>query len=268
MNLPKALKKTVRFALIGYAGLIALLYFTQEKMIFFPEPLPQDFKFKIKGHFVEKFVSSGKDQIHSLIFKVPQSKGLIIYFHGNGGAMDTWGETASELSAEFGWDVWMVDYPGYGKSTGRVQSQEQLLKMADDIFAQAQKEYPNAKIILYGRSLGTGVAVYVASHHKVAGLILETPYTSLSDIAKGRFPFLPLFFFRYPMLSNQWIKEVDIPILILHGTEDATVPFKLGQALSELAPNATFVAVPGGRHNDLSMFPEFNQAIRKYLSNY
>src|SRR5438445_11052584 len=93
--------KSLRILVLGYVGLVILVYFFQEKIIFYPTSLPQDFKFPFKGNFEEKVVESGNDKIHSLLFKVPKSKGLIIYFHGNGGAMESWGEVASDISEKF-----------------------------------------------------------------------------------------------------------------------------------------------------------------------
>ncbi|QDK45380.1 alpha/beta hydrolase [Bdellovibrio sp. ZAP7] len=261
----------VKIATIGaasYFGILALVFFQQEKLIFFPSPLPEDFKFPFNISFEEIYIKSGDDRVHSLLLKAEQSRGVIVYFHGNAGSLEGWGEVGQTLSQQTGFDVWMIDYPGYGKSSGKISSQEQLLRIAEATLAQAKERYPTGNIILFGRSLGSGIAVYLGSDPRVKALILETPYLSLIAMAKHRFPLIPAFLMKYPMQSSEWIPKVSAPILILHGNEDEVIPFTQGKELSAISKKAVFVEINRGHHNDLEEFPKFSDSIKGFLNQH
>lgn len=264
-NLVSLIRKGLRILLLSYLGAILLVYFTQEKLIFYPSKLPQDFKFALKLKFKEHFTELADARVHSLIVTPENSRAVILYFHGNGGAMDMWSETAEELAMKTNCDVWMVDYPGYGKSTGTVTSQNQLLTMAEKILAELKQEYPGTKIILYGRSLGSGLAANLTTDSTITALILESPYYSLTHVAKSMFPYLPSVIMKYPMPSYQWIAQAHLPILMVHGNKDEIVPFQQGKALSKVAKDSTFVEIEGGHHNDLHTFPEYWKAVTDFI---
>lgn len=259
------LKRLVRVVAVSYLGVVFILYFFQEKFMFFPKVLDKEFVFQFSGTFQEKSLQIGNDNIHGLLFTVKDSRGVILYLHGNAGAMDTWGDVAAELAAKTSYDVWMVDYPGYGKSTGKIRSQEQLLEMTRSLVAEVRKTLPEQKLIIYGRSVGSGMAVAAAAENKVEGLILETPYTSLLDMAKLRFAWFPQILLKYTMPSKQWITKVQVPVLILHGDQDQVIPAEMGYALAQSSPKASCVLIPGGTHSNLSEYSSYWEAIQDYL---
>ncbi|QDK37971.1 alpha/beta hydrolase [Bdellovibrio sp. NC01] len=258
------LLKVIKIALLVYLGLIAIIYFAQDRMIFFPTKLPKDFKFNFGE---EKWTEFGGTQIHSLLIHTKDSKGIILYFHGNGGALDSWEEVANEISQKSHMDVWMVDYPGYGKSEGKVSSESQLLRVAEAVFNDVKKVYPDQKVVLFGRSLGSGLAVYLASRNEVRALVLETPYTSLLKVGKEKFPFIPDFIMKYPLPSFEWIKDAKAPIYIVHGTDDEVVPFEQGKELAALVPKAEFVVIQDGHHNDLDMYKDYWPNLLTFLES-
>lgn len=259
------LKRIIRVVAISYLGVVFLLYFFQERFIFFPKVLPADYKFQFNGDYQEKVLTAGDAQVHSLLFKVPSPRGMILYFHGNAGAMDSWGEVASELSQKTGCNVWMVDYPGFGKSTGSVRSQQQLLDIAQAFVNEVRRDYPDLRLFIYGRSVGSGIAVKTAMHNKVDGLILETPYTSLYEMAKLRFSWFPQILLKYSMPSAQWIQNVEAPILIVHGDHDQVIPAGMGYKLSQASHRSTYVLIPGGNHNNLSEFGAYWDAVMSII---
>jgi alpha-beta hydrolase superfamily lysophospholipase len=267
-RLKSSLIKIIQIGAVSYFGILALVFFKQEKLIFFPTTLPEDYQFPFNVSFEEIYIPVGNDRVHSILFKTSQPHGVILYFHGNAGAMDGWGEVAQTLSQQTGYDVWMLDYPGYGKSPGHITSQDQLLQMAKQTLEHVKERYRNTDIVLFGRSLGSGFATYLGSDPSIKAIILETPYFSLSAMAKERFPILPGFIMKYPMPSADWITKVTAPILILHGNEDEVIPFTQGKRLSEVSKRAVFVEINRGHHNDLEEFPKFWDSIKGFLNQH
>jgi pimeloyl-ACP methyl ester carboxylesterase len=258
----------IRIMVVAYLGIVILAYLFQEKIIFFPSALPSNYKFTFKGNFEEHVTKIDNEEVHSLIFHVPNSNGVILYFHGNAGALDSWGEVAENLGNKTAMDVWMIDYPGYGKSTGKISSQEQLLNIATTVMAELKEKNPAKNIFVYGRSIGSGIAAFIGSDPAVKGLILETPYISLREMANKTAPFLPSFILKYPMQSNEWITSVKCPILIVHGNQDEVIPFSQGQELSKLRGDIQFVEIPDGHHNDLDMYPLYWESIQKFFKGF
>lgn len=249
--------------------LAVFIYLFQSKLLFYPTKLAQDFVFKFALPHEEKFISYDNEKVHGLLFKAEKPKARILYFHGNGGALDSWGEVGVELSQKFSSDVLVMDYPGYGKSTGGLpKSEKELYQSAEAAFAEfvavTDKSLP---IIIYGRSLGSAVASYLAAKNTVQALILETPYTSMKEMAEQVFPLVPSFLVRYDLDNTKNIKELNIPILIIHGTQDAVVPFSQGQQLATQNSKAIFVTVQGGQHNDLSEYPTYWSSVEKFVQS-
>lgn len=246
----------------------AIIYFFQERVIFYPSKLPADFKFNFKNTSTEKVLTVGKSDIHSLYFEAKDAPGVIVYFHGNAGSLEGWGELASDFVDQTGWNIWMVDYPGYGKSTGHITSESQLHSVADAVFAEAIKLNPGKKVVIYGRSLGSGMATALAAKENVDGVVLETPFYNVEAMAKNIFPFVPGFLVRYKLASNESMKHIKAPIMVIHGTADEIVPFDQGKRLyDEHQGPKTFVEIKGGDHNSLDSTVEFWPAVIQFLKS-
>jgi fermentation-respiration switch protein FrsA (DUF1100 family) len=254
----------------GFCFIISLLvliiigiYFMQEKLIFLPTKLTSGYKYQFSEPFEELFLESEDGaRLNAVHFKIENPKGLILYFHGNAGDLSRWGEIASELIT-YHYDVLIMDYRSYGKSTGDI-SEQNLFDDANLFYKYALKSYSEDDIVVYGRSLGTAFAVFIASENNPRKLILETPFYSLEEIAKKRFPFLPVnYLLKYRFLSNDFIEAVRCPVVIFHGTKDNIVPFASGKNLSALVPEdrLTFVPIEGGAHNNLINFKEYKRGI-------
>ncbi len=243
------------------------LYFIQEKILFRPTVLAEDFEYQFSQPFEEVFLNMTDGAvINAVHFKSVNPKGVILYFHGNAGDLSRWGLIA-EYFVKQEYDVFIMDYRTYGKSTGKL-NEKVLYEDALECYKYISKLYDEADITLYGRSLGTGMAAYVASKNNPIQLILETPYYSMVDIAQHRFPFLPIRqLLKYKIPTFEFIKNVECPIAIFHGTDDIVVPIKLGKKLYEVIPEnqAKFIQIEGANHNNLIDFEAYRNGIEKIL---
>lgn len=251
------------FALIavGYALLCTLLYLAQERLIFFPERDPLGTRYAFGVPADELFIPVKGAQLHALLFHAKEPRGVILYLHGNAGSLRSWGTVAPAL-VERGYDVLMVDYRGYGQSTGQINGEAQLHADMAAVYGWLSGRYPEEQIVLYGRSLGSGLAARLAAEHRPRLLILESPYDSLEAIARRQFAFVPPFLLKYPLRTYQWIGEVRSPVVIVHGTADTVIPFTDGERLAAAVTTPIqFHPIEGGDHNDLGQFPAYQAAI-------
>ena len=173
----------------------------------------------------------------------------VLYLHGNGGGLYERSARLRILQSA-GYGVLMLAYRGYSGSTGQPSEAANVAdaKMAYDWLRGAQSAQES--IVVFGESLGTGVAVQVAADKPVAGVILDSPFTSLVDVAAGHFPFVPIrWLLRDRYMSMDHIGRVRAPLLIVHGEQDRVVPFALGQRLFAAAHQPKrHVAFPGVGH--------------------
>lgn len=242
------------------------LYFFQEKLLFLPSTLEQNYQYQFHHNFEELFLKTDENStINALHFKVEHPKGVLLYFHGNAGDLSRWGIIA-EYFVDMQYDVLIMDYRTYGKSTGKL-SEEALYSDAQYCYDYLLKQYSENEITLYGRSLGTGIASYLASKNNPKQLILETPYYSILDVAKVRFPLFPLKqVLKYHFPTYQFLSKSKCPITIIHGTDDGVVPYASGKKLSELhIEKLNFITVEGGDHNNLIEFEDYRAAITSIL---
>ncbi len=247
--------------LLGFA----IIYLQQDRFIFQRQILAQDFKFTHDAQ--ELTILSGDSvQLSTLLFKTADSlKGLILYFHGNRHSLERWGRYAPDLTA-LGYDVLMIDYRGYGKSSGR-PTETGLYLDTEAVYAWAKEKYPFTPLIYYGRSLGTGAATYLATTHLPDKVVLETPFDELKNVVPIYFRFmLHLIPLRHTFYNNRRIANIACPILILHGTQDQIVPLSSALGLKPLLkPTDQFVVIEGGRHNNLIRFEATRKALVDFL---
>ncbi len=262
---------TLKYILIGlfilYFVMGLIIYFFQERFIFLPTLLPDDFAFQFNEPFEEHFLETDNDGlINMLHFKSSESKGLIVYFHGNAGSLERWGSVV-EPFVGLGYDVLIADYRGYGKSRGP-RSQKNLLADAKQVYAFALTLKEEAKVILYGRSLGSGFASYLAGQFRPAKVILETPFYSLEAEANRRFVVYPVsWLLRYHLRSHSHLQQNEAPVYIFHGTEDKIVSYQSGVRLHENIESngGKFITLEGGFHNNLSDYSDYWEALKAIL---
>lgn len=256
--------KFLKFLIIVSFLLVIIVLFFQDIVVLHPVKLHQEYVYKFDEPFEEvDFSPQTNTRINGLLFRAKDSKGIVFYNHGNADNLQRWGRHAKDFT-KFGYDVVFYDYRGFGKSSGKF-SEKEILNDAVFLFDVIIKEYSGKKVIIYGRSLGTGVATFVAKKRKADALILETPYYNMADLGKSWLPFVPFEkFMKYKFPSNEWIKAVDSPITIFHGTSDFVVPYKSGLKLSKTA-HCKLITIEGGAHKNLATFPKYHAELKRLL---
>lgn len=265
------MKQCLKKILVGLLGIyivvMAGLVMFQQKLIFRPEKLDANYQFAFDHSFKElNFMRADGAILNALYFTVADPKGVILYFHGNKGSLKRWGAIASAFT-QYGYNVMVMDYRGYGKSLGKL-SEVNLQNDARFFYKALQQQFPEEQILVYGRSLGTHFATLVASENQPQRLILESPFTSMMDVAQARFPIIPVrYFLKFPFNSSQCMGKLSCPLTVFHGTADKVVPYSLGRQLFGQAACAdkTFITIAGGAHNDLAEFKEYTTEIERVL---
>jgi uncharacterized protein len=235
------------------AALFALIYAGQRRLLYFPDRTRTDPKaiglMSVDAH---EIVAPDGARIIIWYGRAKPGKPTLLYFHGNGGALAARAPRFERFMSE-GWGVAMMAYRGYAGSTGSPTETHNIadaLRAHDWLLAQGVAK---DAVVLYGESLGTGVATQVAAVRPVAGLILDAPYTSTYEVGARRFPFLPvarMMWDRYETRAH--IKRVACPVLILHGALDPVIPVDMGREVARLANEPkTYVEFPNGGHIDL-----------------
>ncbi|NHN36163.1 alpha/beta hydrolase [Pseudomaricurvus alcaniphilus] len=261
----KAVLALGAIGLAVYCGLALAIYLQQEQLIFPASKLPADHKFEFAYPFEEVAVPVAGAELSALHFTQANPKGLVFFIHGNAGNLETW-TTNTGYYQKVNYDLFIFDFRGYGKSTGQIESEAQLhqdVRAAWDLIAP---RYAGKPVVIYGRSIGTSLAVELARHVDAAQLILVSPFRSMREIARREFPWIPAQVLKYPLDTEQIIGEIDMPTLFLHGSRDSTIPVADSEALLALmsAP-AQLQVIEGAGHNDIQRFPEYYQALTDAL---
>jgi pimeloyl-ACP methyl ester carboxylesterase len=248
--------------------LTLLVYLFQDRFIFRPEKLKSDFKFKYDIPFKElNFDIEPGVRINGLHFYRDHPKGLILYFHGNTRSIKGWAKYARDFY-RYNYDVILVDYRGFGKSTGK-RSEKEMLDDMQVVYSALKNQYGQEHLIIYGRSLGSGFAAKLASDNKPRYLILDAPFYNFIKVIERFLPFLPIrFVLRYQLRTDRWISKVRCPVYIIHGTKDRLIPIRHSESLQKLLPRRiTLIRIHGGGHNNLPNFSEYHNFLRDILKD-
>lgn len=248
-----------------YVFICIFFYFTQHWYFFRPEILPSNFTFKYPFDFEEKtFEMEDGGSINSILFTVPNSRGIIFYFKGNSRSIKGWAKFAKDFIGN-GYDFFMMDYRGFGKSKGK-RTEDRLYNDGQQIYKWLLKRYQEKDMIIYGRSLGSGIATRIASWNNPKMLILDAPYYSFYHNIKRWGFWIPLrLLLRYQIRTDQFIKKVDAPIHIIHGNKDRLIPYSHSLKLKKLVDKITLHEIHGGGHNNLPDYPEYHEIIYDLL---
>ncbi len=252
-----------------YIVISILLFFLQDYLMFKPEKLPEDFQFYYENQEIEEYNVETRDGaiINGLRFKSKNPKGVVFYLKGNSKSIKGWGKFAVDFTRH-GYDVLMVDYRGFGKSTGK-RTQKAVKRDLQVIYNKIKENVPEKYIILYGRSLGSGFATKLASMNQPRMLILDAPYYSLSKVAKRYIPFMPLsLLIKFPMPTYKWLQYVQCPVHIIHGTDDKLIPFKTSVKLSKIKSKLTTLhSIIGGGHKNLNTFESYHKILEEIINS-
>jgi hypothetical protein len=249
-----------------YLTIGVVFYFFQHLFFFRPEILSRHFTYQYPFPFEElDFEMEDGGKINAIYFKVPNSRGVIYYLKGNSRSIKGWGKFAKDFVSN-GYDFFMMDYRGFGKSRGK-RTQTKLFDDAQYLYKWLRDRYPENRIVVFGRSLGSGIAARVASWNKPRLLILDSPYLSFYHNTNRFLFFLPLkWLMRYDIRTDQYLKSITCQTHIIHGTRDGLIPFKQSEALKKLYPDKVMLhPVEGAHHNNLPDSPEFYELLYEIL---
>lgn len=245
-----------------------VVYLVQDKFIFKPEKLSPDFQFRYDAPFREiNFDIEPGVLINGLHFHRQNSKGIILYFHGNTRSIKGWAKYARDFY-RYDYDVVLVDYRGFGKSTGK-RGEEDMMNDMQFVYERLVEEHSESNMIVYGRSLGSGFAAKLAADNHPRYLILDAPYYNFKKVVERFLPFLPWqLVLRYHLRTDKWILKVKCPVYIIHGTKDWLIPIRHSVALQKLNPRRiTLIRIHDGGHNNLPKFDEYHNFIRDILKH-
>ena len=261
--------RILKTALVLYVAGGFALYFLQEKLLFHPEVIAPDKPIDIPLPHRELNIEYAKDENMSIVVFTTSiaPNGVVLYFHGNKGNVERYAPAATTFTSK-GYEVWMVDYPGYGKSTGKI-SEQKMYDYASTLYKLAHAKFSADSLIIYGRSLGSGPATWLASKRTCHRLILETPYYSMTTVFAHFAPFYPISsFMRFRFPTGEFLTDVIAPVTIFHGTSDMTIPYSNASLLkTKLKSSDEFVTIDGGGHNDLANANVYREKMDSLLAH-
>jgi uncharacterized protein len=250
---------------LGYAGALGLLYVTQERIILPASTLAADYRFQFDQPFEEVWIPVKGASLHALHFKQPNPRGVVFFLHGNAGNLVSW-TTGLDFYRRVNYDLFIVDYRGYGKSTGHIENEAQLYADARAAYDAMAPLYRDKPIVIYGRSLGTALAASLARDVQPRLLVLVSPFSSLAASAAQAYPWAPEWVLKYPLRTDTIIGDVKSSILLIHGSEDKLIPLSHSERLKALARSPVeLLVVPGAGHSDIHKFPVYLDGLAARL---
>jgi alpha-beta hydrolase superfamily lysophospholipase len=234
--------------------------------------LPADYAFHFNMSFKEINVKYDSTTSFNILRFASSNdsikKGAVIYCHGNMENMNHYAAFIKNFT-KHGYEVWMMDYPAFGKSTGML-NESMLYRETLEVYKMVRAaHYSPDSIIIYGKSIGTGIAAQLASVRDCKRLILESPYYSIKNLAEHYCWMYPVeWMLHYKIPAYMYLKRVTAPISIFHGTDDGTIPFSNAEKLKNevFKPGDELIPVAGGHHNDVNDFPLMKQKLDSLLT--
>ena len=264
------LRSIFLYLLIFFGGIYLLyvgyVYFNQGEMIFMANKLPKDYKFEFNQDFEELNIPSFDTKIQNgLLFKTPNPKGLVFYLHGNAGSLDTWGSVAKNYT-DLGYDIFILDYRGFGKSEGEIENQDQVFQDLTFAYNKLITKYDRNKVVIIGYSIGTGLATYLASIENPKKLILQAPYYNFIELSSGRVPLVPDFLKKFKFETDKYIVKVKSPIYIFHGNKDQVISYDNSIRLQKLIkPIDKVFILDGQNHLNMNENSDFQEELKEIL---
>jgi len=266
MMIRRTLAAGAAVVVLGYAALLALLWVGQERLLFRPTPLAAAHAFALDADVHERWIDVPGARLNALHLQLPAPDGVVFFLHGNAGNLESWFVNTA-LYRSMNVDLVMIDYRGYGKSGGRIESEAQLhadVRAAWDAVAPA---YAGKRRVVYGRSLGSGLAASLAAEVQPELTVLVSAYSSMAALAAEHYPIVPGALLRYPLRTDEVIMKIRGPVLLAHGDRDTLIPLAHSERLATLSPQARLVVVPDAGHADIHRFPVYLDALRTFLAS-
>ena len=246
-------------------ALFSNLYFRQESIIFPATRLPPDHQFEFHLPFDEITIPVDGANINALYFQQENPRGLIFFLHGNAGNLDSW-TTNIDYYRRVNYDLFILDYRGYGTSTGSIESEQQLHADVRVAWNRIAPDYAEKPIVIYGRSLGAALAARLAADVDPELLVLVTPFRSMLAMAELHYPIAPEWLLRYPLRTDKLIADIRSRTLFVHGDQDLIIPLSHSYDLRELATADTeLLVIEGANHNNLHHFDSYLDGLTAEL---
>lgn len=252
----------------AYVAFLGWLWWDQEALLFHPEPLPASHDFRLPADVHELAIPVAGATLSALHLRLPRPRAVVFYLHGNGGNLDGWFSN-HDFYRQANVDLFMIDYRGYGKSSGGNVNQFQLLQDVRAAWAAMAAAYPGQvpKVVI-GRSLGSGPAAILAAEVQPALTVLVSPYCSLAELARRHYPIVPTALLRYPLDTCAAAAGIQGPLLLLHGDRDTLVPLEQSRRIQTRAPRAELVAIAGAGHDDVHRFDQYRDVLQQRLQRF
>jgi alpha-beta hydrolase superfamily lysophospholipase len=251
--------------LIAYIAICLLLYWQQERLLFFPTKVPADYRYPFTQPYTETMLPVAGAALNVVHFPHPAAEGVILYLHGNGDIIARM-EPLADFFLGLGYAVVIPDYRGYGKSTGAITSEQELHDDMAAVYRYVQELYPEDQITIYGQSMGSGFAARLAADNRPVRLILESPYDSIRAMAERQFPWLPRFLLKYQLRTDLVLPRVACPVYLIHGTADSVIPYVASEKLYALiSGEKELLTVPEAGHNLLLRDERVQTFLKKIL---
>lgn len=262
----KRMATFLTLVIIGYAGLCALIFFLQERMLFFPRPCDPRAVTQLEPW--QRSIETAQATLSGWLIPArdPGNAPLVFYFGGNAEDVSV---TGIEVSARADANFVLMNYRGYGESDG-APSERALFADALNVYdTLIDTTLHNGKVVAFGRSLGSGVAVYLASQRRIDAVVLATPYDSIRNVARRHYPWLPVSaLIRHPFDSLTLAPSLDIPALFVVAERDEIIPPAHAQQLADNWGGPTqWILISGASHNSIGADTRYWESIREFLSS-
>lgn len=252
----------------GYWVAVTIVYFIQTYFFYHPEKLPESFKFRYADTFEEIHITADDGNVISaLLFKAKPSRGVALYFKGNTKSIKGWSKFRGDFLAA-GYDFFIFDYPGFGKSSGK-PTERAIFEDCEAVYSYVKDRYGENRVVIYGRSMGSGFAARVAGMNDPALLILDSPFYSFDKLANYYSWILPLrYILKLHVPLYEYVKHASCPIVIFHGDKDKVIPYRFSVRLKkENDDKIDLRTIEGAKHNDLPTFPEYHYQLKELLNS-
>ena len=264
----KKIFRWIKITVLLYCSIGIALYYLQEYFLFHPTTLAPDYTFSFSTPFEEINMPINATTNISVVkfFSTDTiTKGVVLYFHGNKQNINRYAKFVNSFTKN-GYEVWMPDYPSFGKSTGKI-TENNLYKVGEQVYKMANAKFKPDSIIIYGKSLGTGIAAYVASFYPSKKLILETPYFSIPSLFSSWIPIYPhQRSSTYKLPTGEYLQKVTAPITIFNGTNDWIIPYRNAAKLKPiLKKEDEFITIEGGNHQNLFAYDLYQKKLDSLL---
>ena len=253
--------------LIVYTIICLLLYVKQEKFIFHPKKVSSNYIYQFNRNFEEKiFVTKDSINLNSVFFAADSSKGLIFFLHGSGGNVERYRQSIPHY-AQLDYDILFLDYRGYGKSDGTLNSEDQFFEDVETVYSELRSIYNEGNVVIIGFSIGTVPAAMLASRNNPKLLVLEAPHYSYLEKAKKKIPILPIsLIMKYKFETYRFVEQTKSPIIIFHGEKDEVNDYKNSLKLKQhLKSNDRVIILKNESHRDFAENKEYLEALKEIL---